>query len=1234
MSTPLYIFLFFPDGLSPLLGIPVTPEVATPRATPPSPWAASTEARPKTSGVLDRETMATDMRKVQFTDSSSKGEEKEEEEEGGGRVIKESLLLDDESIGILDPALLETVTAASSSSSLAISDSFVALVGADVSSSSAFSSHHPRKRLQKQQQERNETDVFKVPLAPPSKPKGTGEVPANLMLPASSLQQCQISALLFDSALSANDASSSLFNQSSFRWEKVAQKEKEDKAWPSADYGKFDELNRVGDSFTTGQFSARSTSIGGSCEEEEEGGREGGRFGTRDEHFSDFSKVFMTGTQTTTGLEEAGRSLGESGLSRASSWGKKGHRDEGEGGLVDFGGMSQSFGSQFQEGEFRDGGDARGVMDAAEKEFLEENKLAIYHEGACSDTTKVDGFSSNSSVNSFSLSRSRAELLSRSGYFMQNTSTLGSLESGADVRPNLGFSRLLSPAKKESLEAIPEAESKNSTYTLSNDGEEEEEGEKGLASQASRFKSLQQQELMDLIAKASPSLNPSYYADCIMKLKGGKSRWDAALPAPPPPPPASSNISQFLPSILETSSGDVTLTEESQAEPDAEAEKEAELREVESVVARLNISPRTPISKADATYVASSSRCKIPVRSPTTDKTKPIDTDDWPRLRSSPSALLAPRSMIPVLAGKQDSSRGKKGYRGQRFSSPIKTPPVREGTGSSQAKRKVMLEAEKENSRKSATKSPTPAEKSRGALKVLQQQNAATHDSHVPANEGGKQKKFVSKSPRLPSSSEQQQSRQFPLDTDRSTMTWLGVGIGRSAEQVVTLRNSTADRVVVNLIIRDSDAFKLGAATAKQVSIDAMSTAAIAVSFLPSSGALALGKLVLKPQGFRSKGRAVKASIALQGQGGCPDIRLGNCGYLVDGKRSLSFGKVQPGRTRLTWEIDLENRGTAPGFYLARGFADGECRQEAGRFIVVTPGNGVIPEGGTARALLEVDLALLEGTDDDRGLYLGSLVLFCGPEACRRVLRSARRLKDSDVPSRFGGAATPGGVPEADFAEVFLGENAGDHFAGVVDKLDAAHFYEKLRREVVELTAEVSGKERSRFSRLTTVEDTLSETRMNCTVAAGTAGQSPFEAISEEETTEKPPPAQPPPPVPPAEGLRHAAKGRAPGPSRSKTVYLEAGETYFPSTRVGRTSFCKVKIKNRTTRRQTLRVSPLSPPFHAKHSQVTVQPMSFLSLPVSYRPTSPGPHRAVLKFASSALEEPIEATLYGKSTLS
>ena len=76
-------------------------------------------------------------------------------------------------------------------------------------------------------------------------------------------------------------------------------------------------------------------------------------------------------------------------------------------------------------------------------------------------------------------------------------------------------------------------------------------------------------------------------------------------------------------------------------------------------------------------------------------------------------------------------------------------------------------------------------------------------------------------------------------------------------------------------------------------------------------------------------------------------------------------------------------------------------------------------------------------------------------------------------------------------------------------------------------------------------------------------------------------------------------------PKKSKPkVWLDNSNVYFPTvTQKNGTSLAKVTIKNKTNEPISFQIQPLEAPFENHHSEVTVKPRFYLSIPILFRPT-------------------------------
>ncbi len=1094
---------YYPDDPSPLLTIPVPNEVYTPpESTPPAPWMASTGRRDPGEGLRARE-------KGLMKPSNSLL----------GRDLRRSLsCLPEESKGDRPSSIgiLSTEALATSSGFLGES-TFVFPDGSDLS----LRQYRTRTEISDKgddlaSKKKGEPEIFKVPALPPSKIRQMG-IPQNLMAPS-------------DSFLRKSDQNVSAVNQSSFAWDKILGNESSAEGLKNYDIslvsgavavinpelpvddGTFEKINQSADDsfFSGGQFSARSTSIGGSAESIHS---KNGSGGTRDERFSDFSTK-------NTNFSSSSWSVATGESRHPNPFDSNQGNNCGGCSLVEkgFEGMNQDLGEDFSnKEEFVEGSNAaKTLIDEAEKEFLEEHKLVMY-------TSNTSSFQHPQQQGSFVSTNS--DVLSRSQYFMQNTSRLGFLGAshlaGEEDRPTLGMSKLASPKRKQ-CDGVSKTEEKplsdanlkkevndkdeaarNSIYPVTavascsttpevleqNAKPQKEDGHIAqLQEKLSAFKGMETAQLSQLISQVSPGLDSKAYANIISEFLTKAARThdnDCTLD--------NTTLSQFLPSFIEAS---VMM-------PDDEGLEETRPNGQEEGRGTFLKSPQSISSKDSQPPYAKS---RLPVLSPEAKS---------PAKSLVPSTLVGSKSKIPVPNQESKSSCVKKGStdfasRGQRYSSPIKPKSVQQsstndmGDTPSRVKKELFGSGTKDMNVKnpaSVVAAAPMAPKQRSPLLPI---NTGTTSRPPAIKVTGCTEKPTMKIPA------------FPIESDSTSLNFLAVELGRSEEQVLIIRNITASQLAVNLVVRESPDFKLGLTSTKQIILLPHATAEVAVVFFPSSAEYpSRGKLVLKPQGMGS----FKATILLQGQGGCPNLKLYNFGILnataaaPTRRRMLDLGKVSNNNGRLNWNMELSNEtGTGAGFFLMQAYRDPECRLPAHDtgFIELNPARGVIIPGERTVTSFMIDLServpISNGIEEESGnpmTYLGSLALFYGPELCRRVLRVAQRLPGKRSRLSNGSSQLLAAV---DFTGEFPNEDAFTIDLGrAISAADCKHFAEKTVQEVIDLVAHVHHQQLATQFKTLTVEETLSETRIDCTFIQHCQSASPprLEPIREVASTSK-----------------------------------------------------------------------------------------------------------------------------------
>ena len=445
----------------------------------------------------------------------------------------------------------------------------------------------------------------------------------------------------------------------------------------------------------------------------------------------------------------------------------------------------------------------------------------------------------------------------------------------------------------------------------------------------------------------------------------------------------------------------------------------------------------------------------------------------------------------------------------------------------------------------------------------------------------------------------------LPVTVLKTVMTWLAVDVGRNEEQFLNMQNALDEELVVKLIIRESKEFSFGMSESRTLTLPPKGKVAVPVIYHPARvGGVSKGVLAIKPQTKivnQQQKRYLKGTIRLQGFGGSPDVQLvsGFGDAASKGRRVLSLSD-----DRLTWTVELSNEGNLTAFYKLAPFRDSDCRQpfKEDAFIIDPSPFGLLPPNRKTRLTLrfnEKRISLKNG-------HLASMAVFYGAEVCREVMREARQLPGS---ARLSESSALLCVDfNHDFAHVRK-EN-GFFEGGKISAFDVQHFYDKTHKEIVDIVGSFPFVKSPVFQTLP-AEDTLSETRLNCTVGGQVASPSQFETIDEEaeHNLRESPPVH-----------RHlACQGvKNNGAKKSRTgLYLESDSLSFPKLAAGQSTTVKLRLKNRFSHQCAVSVliAPKAP-FHLKqkHFKLEVSPQSFLAVPVEFRPTKAGMFKDCIKF--------------------
>ena len=302
----------------------------------------------------------------------------------------------------------------------------------------------------------------------------------------------------------------------------------------------------------------------------------------------------------------------------------------------------------------------------------------------------------------------------------------------------------------------------------------------------------------------------------------------------------------------------------------------------------------------------------------------------------------------------------------------------------------------------------------------------------------------------------------FPVESDRSLVNWFAVEPGFFEEIEVKLRNSANTTVNLNVMIRDSDNFKIvssnGPDTSSRLVFAPLETKIVTLIFSPKVKSDYKAKLVLKPLNLKIGGKIIKASIGLFGSGGCSDMKILDVKPSDESNYLVCFDKEAPARK----EFRMANNGTAAGFVRM------VCSEETGpdsSQLIISPDSFILKEG----EIKTVNVSFGAGFE----LNVANIAVFFGPEIVRNVYRRAKVLPGA---ARLSGSPTLLGV---DFGRKIPSEEVftSCQYKGELTPEDVKHFYAKTEKHIIKFEFPEKG---SRFGELA-VEETLSESRLNAT---------------------------------------------------------------------------------------------------------------------------------------------------------
>jgi len=297
----------------------------------------------------------------------------------------------------------------------------------------------------------------------------------------------------------------------------------------------------------------------------------------------------------------------------------------------------------------------------------------------------------------------------------------------------------------------------------------------------------------------------------------------------------------------------------------------------------------------------------------------------------------------------------------------------------------------------------------------------------------------------------------FPVESDRSLLNFLNVGIHDvGLEQSINLRNPTTDIITLTLIIREATEFfikaPVGLVQSTTCQIEPLGTEEIRVLFKPKEQKVTTGKLVLKPQSRSVDRKTFKATIGLCGYPGEADVRVLGEGLALSKHNSYKLTVRNSFHS-----LDFVNHGSSAGF--VKILCKGNDQIEA------NPSQFVLEKGQKMSVGLSVPS--LQGRP--------SIQVFHGPELCRQVLRTAGDL--NDLTNLVENQELLG----VDFTSSFDGEGFTSDLRQVT-ALDVLQFYDKCSKVTINLATPQIFNDIRKFEGLS-VEDTLSETRIDQSIA-------------------------------------------------------------------------------------------------------------------------------------------------------
>ncbi|XP_063779487.1 centrosomal protein of 192 kDa isoform X2 [Pseudophryne corroboree] len=241
-----------------------------------------------------------------------------------------------------------------------------------------------------------------------------------------------------------------------------------------------------------------------------------------------------------------------------------------------------------------------------------------------------------------------------------------------------------------------------------------------------------------------------------------------------------------------------------------------------------------------------------------------------------------------------------------------------------------------------------------------------------------------------------------PILSNRQFMSWGGVGYGRTVQQKLILRNtSAAASQHLRLLIRgqDQDCFQLQSTfgpeerltSNRELTIRPKEDAIVQLMFSPTRIGCMLAKLEIKQSGIKSSQPGTKFTIPLSGYGGTSNIILEGVKKLSD-SYLVTLNGVSPGRVNKV-SFSIRNTGSRAAYVKAVCFANfqksiimdpNSCR--------VTPGKFILKEGTQELVTIFYNATKVDDMLNQQNT-LCTVCFCCGDEVSRQQFRRALLYK-------------------------------------------------------------------------------------------------------------------------------------------------------------------------------------------------------------------------------------------------